>query len=128
MAASRNYRIHGEFVAIKSTFGYAFWQGNCTLSEGTDKVVRGSVEPILVRRRDAADLEGWNRSLWEARHEAGYIDDIALTRNEVEKLGRFGAEAFPDIVPAKRYGLGAAPAWAIWPAVSPQTSVLPAVR
>ncbi len=25
----RNYRVHGEFVAIKSTFGYAFWQGNC---------------------------------------------------------------------------------------------------
>ena len=34
----RNYRVHGEFVAIKSTFGYAFWQGNCALSEGTDKV------------------------------------------------------------------------------------------
>ena len=36
--------VHGEFVAIKSTFGYAFWQGNCSLSEGTDKVVRPSVE------------------------------------------------------------------------------------
>ena len=36
----RNYRVHGEFVAIKSTFGYAFWQGNCALSEGTDKVLR----------------------------------------------------------------------------------------
>jgi len=38
----RNAHVHGEFVAIKSTFGYAFWQGNCALSEGTDKVVRPS--------------------------------------------------------------------------------------
>lgn len=36
----RNWKIHGELVAIKSTFGYAFWQGNCHLSQGTDKVVR----------------------------------------------------------------------------------------
>ena len=40
----RNARVHGEFVFIKSTFGYAFWQGNCALSEGTDKVVRASVD------------------------------------------------------------------------------------
>ena len=39
--------VHGEFVGIKSTFGYAFWQGNCALSEGTDKVVRASVERAL---------------------------------------------------------------------------------
>src|SRR4051794_38769577 len=31
----RNYVVHGEVVFIKSTFGYAFWQGNCALSEGT---------------------------------------------------------------------------------------------
>ena len=43
----RNALVHGEFVAIKSTFGYAFWQGNCKLSEGTDKVVRTSVEQVL---------------------------------------------------------------------------------
>src|SRR5262249_6710353 len=36
----RNALVHREFVFVKSTFGYAFWQGNCALSEGTDKVVR----------------------------------------------------------------------------------------
>ena len=72
--------VHGEFVAIKSTFGYAFWQGNCSLSEGTDKVVRQSVERVLRRDQNATDIEGLNRTLWEARHEAGYIDDIALSQ------------------------------------------------
>ena len=85
----RNYRVHGEFVAIKSTFGYAFWQGNCSISEGTDKVRRSSVEPILQRGREATSLSGLNRTLWEARHEAGYIDDIALTRAEKQWLGTF---------------------------------------
>ena len=51
----RNALVHGEFVAIKSTFGYAFWQGNCKLSEGTDKVRRASIEPIL--RRGARGIE-----------------------------------------------------------------------
>ena len=76
----RNALVHGEFVAIKSTFGYAFWQGNCALSEGTDKVRRASIEPILRRGESAKSLSGLNRTLWEARHEAGYIDDIALTQ------------------------------------------------
>ncbi len=53
----RNYRVHGEFVAIKSTFGYAFWQGNCALSEGTDKVRRASVESILRRGQGGIDPE-----------------------------------------------------------------------
>jgi hypothetical protein len=83
----RNYLVHGELVLIKSTFGYAFWQGNCRLSEGTDKVVRASVDRAVERGRAANDLRGWNRSLWEARHQAGYIDDIALSRDEVKRLG-----------------------------------------
>ncbi|MFO0960585.1 MAG: hypothetical protein U0800_24645 [Isosphaeraceae bacterium] len=80
----RNYRVHGELVWIKSSFGYAFWQGNCALSEGTDKVVRASVE-----RRLAASGSGWkdwNRSLWAARHDAGYLDDIALTADDYREL------------------------------------------
>jgi hypothetical protein len=85
----RNYRIHGEFVAIKSTFGYAFWQGNCALSEGTDKVRRPSVEPILRRGAAATSLSGLNRALWDARHEAGYLDDIALTKADKRWLGTF---------------------------------------
>jgi hypothetical protein len=84
---ARNYRVHGKFVAIKSTFGYAFWQGNCALSEGTDKVHRASIEPILRRGQASSALSDLNRSLWEARHEAGYLDDIALTRADKQALG-----------------------------------------
>jgi hypothetical protein len=83
----RNYRIHGEFVEIKSTFGYAFWQGNCALSEGTDKVRRSSVDRILDRSRTTRSLSSLNQVLWTARHEAGYLDDIALTRADYRLLG-----------------------------------------
>ncbi len=84
----RNAWVHGEFVAIKSTFGYAFWQGNCALSEGTDKVVRRSVERVLDRDQSAVGFEGLNRKLWDARHEAGYIDDIALSKQDYLVLGQ----------------------------------------
>ena len=86
----RNTRVHGEFVAIKSTFGYAFWQGNCSVSQGTDKVVRPSVEQTLARAQgqSARDLSGWNASLWAARHAAGYLDDIALTSDDYRELAR----------------------------------------
>lgn len=82
---ARNMAVHGELVPIKSTFGYAFWQGNCRESRGTDKVVRGSVEAALGRR--SASLSDLNANLWAARHEAGYIDDIALTRADYHILG-----------------------------------------
>ncbi len=87
----RNYLVHHEFVAIKSSFGYAFWQGNCALSQGTDKVVRASVEKIVNRPVD--DLQSWNDSLWAARHEAGYIDDIALTQADYQTLGTLSEPA-----------------------------------
>ena len=83
----RNALVHGELVAIKSTFGYAFWQGNCALSEGTDKVVRASVEQVLDEGKTQSGLASLNRRLWAARHEAGYIDDIALTREDLKLLG-----------------------------------------
>ena len=83
----RNISIHGELVAIKSTFGYAFWQGNCALSEGTDKVVRRSLEGVLDRDQKGSGLVGLNRTLWEARHQAGYLDDIALTKADYRLLG-----------------------------------------
>jgi len=84
----RNAGIHGEFVAIKSTFGYAFWQGNCRLSEGTDKVVRGSVERALADPQATTGLAGLNQSLWRARHEAGCVDDVMLTQEDRAWLGR----------------------------------------
>jgi hypothetical protein len=82
---ARNARVHGEFVPIKSSFGYAFWQGNCSLSMGTDKVVRASVEAKLAQ--SSRNLRDWNAALWEARHEAGYLDDIALTPADYRELG-----------------------------------------
>jgi hypothetical protein len=83
----RNYRVHGEFVAVKSSFGYAFWQGNCKQSEGTDKVVRASVERVLGHEKGQFDLRKVNVSLWQARHEAGYLDDIVLTAGDYRELG-----------------------------------------
>ncbi len=83
----RNALVHGEFVAIKSTFGYAFWQGNCNLSQGTDKVVRASVERVLEGHGSRQGVSELNRTLWAARHEAGYLDDIALAREDKELLG-----------------------------------------
>lgn len=83
----RNALVYGEFVAVKSTFGYAFWQGNCSQSEGTDKVIRPSVERALAIRSDDDGLSSLNRRIWAARHEAGYIDDIALTKDDLRSLG-----------------------------------------
>ncbi|APW60221.1 glycosyltransferase family 39 protein [Paludisphaera borealis] len=83
----RNAIVHGEFVPIKSTFGYAFWQGNCAISEGTDKVVRASVDRIFEAPGATADLSSLNATMWRARHEAGYIDDIAMSNEFKRHLG-----------------------------------------
>ncbi|MHC5541414.1 hypothetical protein ACYOEI_24600, partial [Singulisphaera rosea] len=82
----RNALVHGELFFVKSSFGYAFWQGNCSLSEGTDKVVRPSVEVALKGPRGS--LRAMNQSLWEARHQAGYIDDIALSAADYRELSQ----------------------------------------
>jgi hypothetical protein len=82
---ARNAYVHGEPVLIKSTFGYAFWQGNCDLSQGTDKVGRDSVDRTLAR--GASSLRDLNSTLWAARHEAGYLDDIALRPADYRILG-----------------------------------------
>lgn len=72
----RNYRVHGEFVFIKSSFGYALWQGNNSLSWGTDKVPKPSVAAMLADHDGS--LVSQNQALWEARHETLYIDDVLL--------------------------------------------------
>jgi hypothetical protein len=72
----RNGLVHGEQVFIKSTFGYAFWQGNNPASWGTDKIPKHSAEAL----RDDHDgsLAGMHQAMWEARHETLYIDDVLL--------------------------------------------------
>ena len=72
----RNRVVHGEFVFVKSTFGYAFWQGNNPASWGTDKIPKPNVEEI--RNSHDGTLASCNRALWEARHETLYIDDVLL--------------------------------------------------
>jgi hypothetical protein len=72
----RNYRVHGEAVFIKSTFGYAFWQGNNPASWGTDKIPKHSAETL--RTNHDGSLAGMHQAMWEARHETLYIDDVLL--------------------------------------------------
>ena len=72
----RNWRVHGEFVFIKLTFGYAFWQGNNPASWGTDKIPKASAQQAL--RNHDGTLAGIDRAMWEARHETIYIDDLLL--------------------------------------------------
>lgn len=72
----RNYRVHGELVFVKSTFGYAFWQGNNPASWGTDKIPKTNDE--VLRNEHDGTLAGRHQALWNARHETLYIDDVLL--------------------------------------------------
>jgi hypothetical protein len=72
----RNWAVHGRPVFIKSTFGYAFWQGNNPMSWGTDKIPKPSAERF--RTEHDGTPAGIDRALWEARHETLYIDDVLL--------------------------------------------------
>lgn len=80
----RNWMVHGEFVFIKDTFGYAFWQGNNPASYGTDKVPKPSAERI--RLAHDGTLSGMDRAMWEARHETVYIDDLLLKPSDYREL------------------------------------------
>ena len=72
----RNWQVHGELVFVKSTFGYAFWQGNSPGSWGTDKVPKAAAE--AARLDNDGTLRGVERALWEARYVTVYIDDLAI--------------------------------------------------
>jgi len=72
----RNCLVHGRLMFIKSSFGYAFWQGNNPISWGTDKIPKPSAEEL--RHEHDGTLAGMDRALWEARHETLYIDDVLL--------------------------------------------------
>ncbi|MGE0608416.1 MAG: hypothetical protein AB7O62_15070 [Pirellulales bacterium] len=72
----RNARVHGEFVFVKSSFGYALWQGNNAQSWGTDKIPKPAAATLLADHDGS--LRGVNAALWNARHETIYIDDLLL--------------------------------------------------
>ena len=82
----RNYLAHGELVFVKSTFGYAFWQGNHPRSFGTDKIPLSS---------ELGESPGWGlraleQSLWRSRLiDTLYIDDAVLPNARIAELGRF---------------------------------------
>jgi len=73
----RNRNVHGEWVFIKSSFGYAFWQGNNPHSWGTDKIPKAEANEML--HDHDGSIAGWHQALWKARHETLYIDDVLLT-------------------------------------------------
>ncbi|HEX3656417.1 MAG TPA: hypothetical protein VHV55_11445 [Pirellulales bacterium] len=81
----RNYWVHAELVFVKSTFGYAFWQGNNPQSWGTDKVPQPAARQLLAAA-EGASLAEMNRSLWAARHKTLYIDDVVLTPADYRQL------------------------------------------
>lgn len=96
----RNALAHGEFVFVKSTFGYAFWQGNNPASWGTDKIPKSQADQIASQHDDSP--AGVHEALWEARHETVYIDDLLLKPDgyrqlaglsEPEKSRRLGRQA-----------------------------------
>jgi hypothetical protein len=82
----RNYLVHGELEFVKSTFGYAFWQGNHPRSFGTDK--------IPLTRSSPPDRNEWSihaieQSLWRTRLvDTLYIDDAVLSNERIEQLGQ----------------------------------------
>lgn len=101
----RNRCIHGEWIFIKSSFGYAFWQGNHPLSWGTDKIPKPSAE--MMRLQHDGSLRGIDRALWEARHETLYIDDVLLKPE--------GYQRFAGLTEPQRSRLLGNEAWAsLW--------------
>ena len=81
----RNRLVHNEWVFVKSTFGYAFWQGNNSHSWGTDKIPKAEAVDMMQNR--TTGLRSLNATMWEARHETRYIDDVLLKPATIRKLG-----------------------------------------
>ncbi|MCH2571672.1 MAG: hypothetical protein MK103_09930 [Planctomycetes bacterium] len=80
----RNRLVHNEWVFVKSTFGYAFWQGNNSHSWGTDKIPKTEAMDMMQNRNTG--LRSLNATMWEARHETRYIDDVLLKPATIHKL------------------------------------------
>ncbi|MDZ4784112.1 MAG: hypothetical protein SGJ19_28015 [Planctomycetia bacterium] len=87
----RNYNVHGEWVFIKSTFGYAFWQGNNASSWGTDKI---PMEDAMMRAaQHDGSIREMNAALWAARYETTYIDDLLLTEEDYAQFATLSEPA-----------------------------------
>lgn len=98
---ARNYAVHGRFVFVKASFGYAFWQGNNPASWGTDKVPKATVEAIRTDHDGSpADV---NRALWQARHETLYIDHVVLTQADFQHMGTLSEPDRGDYLGARAW-------------------------
>lgn len=80
----RNRAVHGEWVFVKSTFGYAFWQGNNPRSWGTDKLP-SEAALRMVESHDGS-LAARHQALREARLKTQYIDDVVLADEGYEQF------------------------------------------
>ena len=76
----RRVRLHQEHVRLRLLAGQLRPQPGDR--QGRPRV--GRADP--GRDEGQAGLRGLNETLWEARHEAGYIDDIALTAGDYREL------------------------------------------
>jgi hypothetical protein len=83
---ARNYFVHGRLVPIKSTFGYAFWQGNHPKSWGTDRVPRAFAQDLVATA--PRGLQELGEVLWRARHKTPCIDDLVLDAAKRRDLAR----------------------------------------
>ncbi len=84
----RNWLVHGQFVPVKSTFGYAFWQGNHPRSWGTDKIPLTAPAARSDRLR-AGWLHSLEQTLWRQRLiDTTYIDDVVLSAQRRLELAR----------------------------------------
>ena len=111
---ARNARVHGEFVADQEHVRLRLLAGQLRPErgdrQGRPRLGRAGLEPA----RSAASA-GSNASLWAARHEAGYLDDIALT------AGRLPRARARSPSPSGRAGSSAGP----WPTSAPSPAATP---
>jgi hypothetical protein len=81
---TRNYLVHGRFVAMKDSFWYVFWQGNTAASHGTDKLaITGSA------RREVRGIS-FNKAVAQAqqvREKAVSVDSTLPEKARSELLG-----------------------------------------
>ena len=73
----RNYVVHGQFVMVKDSFWYVFWQGNTIASHGTDKIPPAREEMRRVL----------SQSIESSVQQAQQIREGNLHRFDVARMG-----------------------------------------
>lgn len=101
----RNAVVHHRLVFVKSTFWYAFWQGNHEQATGTDKLLPAdAVREQLAWARGGASLEDvMNQARSQAISVDSHLssDELAAIRalpTEVEKVDHFKRLSLRELV------------------------------